>query len=73
MTWRSAIDHQIPIGTLEDIPDLARDPRQEFDLLRARVGFEPEPPKGAPFERSCNLVDWTLRLVDSTPPQGHPV
>lgn len=67
VTWRSAIDHHIPIGTLEDIPDLAQDPRQVFDLLRARVGFESEPPQGAPFERSCSLVDWTLRLVDSTP------
>ena len=40
VTWRSAIDHGIPIGTLEDIPDLARDPRQVFDLLRVRVGFD---------------------------------
>ena len=51
VTWRSAIDHGIPIGTLEDIPDLARDPRQVFDLLRARVGFESEPPQGTPFEK----------------------
>jgi hypothetical protein len=73
VTWRSAIDHGIPIGTLEDIPDLARDPRQVFDLPRVRVGFESEPPQGAPFEKSCKLVDWTLRLVDSKPIQEHPV
>jgi hypothetical protein len=67
-TWRRASEHQIPIGTLEDIPDLARDPYRIFEWLRARVGFDLAPLEGAPFERPCDLVGWTLRFVDSQPP-----
>lgn len=66
-TWSKAIEHQIPIGTLEDISDIARNPRQIFELLKTRVGFTGVPPEGAPFERACELMGWNFRIVDSRP------
>jgi hypothetical protein len=66
-TWRHALEHQIPIGTLDDIPDIARNPHQIFELLKSRVGFDDIRPEGAPFERSCDLMGWTVRIVDSRP------
>jgi hypothetical protein len=61
-TWRHAFEHQIPIGTLDDIPDIARNPHQIFELLKNRVGFDDIRPEGAPFERSCDLMGWTIRF-----------
>src|SRR5271166_2598853 len=67
-TWRLAAEHQIPIGTLEDIPDIARNPHQIFELLKTRVGFDIAPPEGAPLERACELMGWNIRIVDSPSP-----
>jgi hypothetical protein len=64
-TWSMAVEEQIPIGTLEDISDIARNPYQTFDLLKARVGFAGAPPEGAPFERTCDLMGWKFRIVAS--------
>ncbi len=72
-TWSQAVEHQISIGTLEDIPDIARNPHQIFELLKARVGFAAVPPEGAPFERSCELMGWTICIVDSRPPPSKPI
>jgi len=69
-TWHLATERQIPIGTLEDIPDIARNPHQMLELLQTRVGFDAAPPEGAPFERSCDLMGWTIRIVDSPVPSG---
>jgi hypothetical protein len=66
-TWRVAIDNKVPIGTLEDIPDLALDPHGAFELLRNRVGFGTKAPEGAPYDRSFELMGWTFRIVDSLP------
>jgi hypothetical protein len=45
-TWSQAVEHQISIGTLDVIPDIARNPQQIFELLKARVGFDAVPPEG---------------------------
>ena len=66
-TWSRAVEHQISIGTLEDIPDIAHNPQQIFELLKARAGFAAVRPEGAPFERSCDLMGWTILIVDSRP------
>jgi hypothetical protein len=67
-TWREAIDRRIAIGTLEDIEDLAREPYRIFELLKERVGFDADPPTGAPHERSFDLMGWAVRIVDSPVP-----
>jgi len=72
-TWRQALEHKIPIGTLDDIPDIARNPLQMFELLKTRVGFTDVPPEGASFERSCELMGWTIRIVDLPPTPSKPV
>ena len=69
-TWRHALEHQIPIGTLDDIPDIAHNPHQTFELLKTRVGFTDAPPEGAPFERTCELMGWKFRIVDSRAPSS---
>lgn len=55
-TWRHALEHQIPIGTLDDIPDIAHNPHQTFELLKIRVGFTGALPEGAPFELNARVT-----------------
>lgn len=66
-TWRSALDEQVGIGTLEDVDDIARRPAQTFGLLQQRVGFDGHPHGDAPQERACNLMGWSFRIVDARP------
>jgi hypothetical protein len=64
-TWRAALDRHVPIGTLEDLDAIARDPGQAFALLQQRVGFRREPEGEPPQERACELVGWSFRIVDT--------
>jgi hypothetical protein len=66
-TWYVAIERQVPIGTLEDLEDLASNPEQAFDLLQRRVGFDVTPHSQPPRERTCDLMGWSLRMVDAQP------
>ncbi len=67
-TWRVALERRVAIGTLEDLDAIARAPAEAFETLRQRVGFGGEPPGGAPHERTCDLMGWSLRLVDAVRP-----
>jgi hypothetical protein len=60
----------VPIGTLDDISDIALNPHQIFELLKAQVGFTNAPPKGAPFERTFELMGWKFSIVDSPAPNS---
>lgn len=66
-TWRVALERRVPIGTLEDIEAIGRDPAQAFDLLQGRVGFDVEPHGKPPQERTCKLMGWSVRMVDARP------
>jgi hypothetical protein len=68
-TWRTAMDKRVPIGTLEDVEAVGRDPEQVFDVLQQRVGFDAEPQGESPQERVGDIVGWSFRLVDARRPQ----
>jgi hypothetical protein len=72
ITWASALQERIPIGTLRDLEDLAADPFAAIDLLKERVGFDlSRPPEPIP-DRSFEIMGWTMRVVDATAPVSDP-
>jgi hypothetical protein len=65
-TWRVALDRRVATGTLEDLDEIARDPTHAFEILQERAGFRRAPQGEVCQDRTCDLVGWSLRLVDST-------
>ncbi|HEY2422526.1 MAG TPA: hypothetical protein VGH55_00385, partial [Chthoniobacterales bacterium] len=64
-TWEVANRLGIPIGTVEDFQEIARDPVAALDLLKARAGFNSADRGGPVPDRECDLLGWKFRLVDS--------
>lgn len=68
-TWNAAEKNGIPIGSVEDIVDLARDPHGAEGLLRARVALNDPTTTvlGASDlpERVTELMGWTIRMLDA--------
>ena len=71
-TWQVALERRVPIGTLDDVEAIARDPAQAFALLQRRVGFGAESHGEAPQERTCDLMGWSVRIVDARPQSTPP-
>jgi hypothetical protein len=67
-TWRVALERRVAIGTLQAVAEIAGAPAKAFEVLQRRAGFERRPSGEAPQERVCELMGWTLRLVDARPP-----
>jgi hypothetical protein len=68
-TWRAALDRHVPIGALEDLDAIARDPGQAFALLQERVGFTGRP--RANRRRSARASSWDGRSASSMLDQNH--
>jgi hypothetical protein len=66
-TWRLALERRVATGTLEDLDAIASDPPQAFEILQRRAGFGRQPRDESPHERTCDLMGWSLRLVDARP------
>jgi hypothetical protein len=67
-TWAYALNHSVPIGTLRDLSDIAKDPAQAFELLKERVGFDPTAPVESIPDREFEIMGWKVRLVDAPRP-----
>lgn len=68
LTWASALEHDIPIGTLRDLKDIAENPIDAIKLLKERVGFDSNRPAQPIPDRSFEIMGWTMRVVDAPPP-----
>jgi hypothetical protein len=68
-TWKAANAMGVPIGTIEDVADIAKDPVAAIHVLRARAGFEPLKPGGPVPLREFSLLDWTIQLIDAPFPE----
>jgi hypothetical protein len=66
-TWRVALERRVATGTLEDLDAIGGDPAKAFEILKQRVGFARQPRSESPHERTCDLMGWSLRLVDAGP------
>ena len=64
--WAEALRCGITIGTLQDLLDLARDPRGTIELMKERAGIVmgASTPRRLP-ERTADLLGWKLRLIDA--------
>lgn len=65
-SWSVALSHSVPIGTLDDLPDLAESPLKAVSALQERVGIAAG--HGDKLEqlpdREAELGGWRFRLVD---------
>jgi hypothetical protein len=65
-TWAVAIERRVATGTLEDLQRVGSAPSQAFEILRRGAGFGRRSRSGS-RERSCDIMGWSLRLVDARP------
>jgi hypothetical protein len=56
----------VAIGTLEDLDVIGRSPAQTFET-RQLAGLDGLPRDESQRERSCDIMGWSLRLVDASP------
>lgn len=64
--WAEALRCGIAIGTLDDLDDLARDPRGAAELMKQKVGITMGRPSPRRLpERTGDLLKWKLRLLDA--------
>jgi hypothetical protein len=66
-TWRVGLERRVATGTLEDLEAIANDPAQTFEVLGRRAGFGGVPQGESDHERTCEIMGWSLRLVDARP------
>ena len=64
--WEEALKREIIIGTLHEIKELARDPKNAVQLIKKRVGVSngERVPEGL-LDRDRDLLGWKLRLIDA--------
>ena len=68
-SWRVGLERRVAIGTLEDLDAIASDPGQAFEILSQRAGLGRES-RSESRERSCDIMGWSLQLVDARPGAG---
>jgi hypothetical protein len=66
--WSAAEQHCIPIGTLEDLADIAKNPDAARSFLSQRVGIPASPTMEPLPDREEELAGWNIRLVDGPGP-----
>lgn len=64
-TWEVSNRLGVPIGTIEDVPDLAKDLDSAAQVLKARAGFATGQSGGPLPNRVFQLIDWTIELIDA--------
>lgn len=64
--WEEALKHDVTIGTLLELEDLARDPSGAARLMKQRAGV-PTGDRTARrlSDREADLLGWRLRLIDA--------
>lgn len=66
--WDHVLRGGVPVGTTEDLVDIASRPGKARVLLEERIGISPRR-DGAPLPvRRYSLGSWTLELLDQPPP-----
>jgi hypothetical protein len=68
-TWEVANRLCNPIGTVEDVREIATDPAAALNLLKARAGFNTAEPGGPVPDRAFELLEWKFRLIDAPGPE----
>jgi hypothetical protein len=68
VTWQCALQHGIPIGTLWEIEDIAREPDTGFELLKKQAGFDQTKPSQHLPDRCFELCGWRFVLTDASAP-----
>jgi hypothetical protein len=63
-SWRVGLERRVAIGTLEDLDVIGRDPAQTFEILSERAGLGGLSRNESDLERTCDIMGWSLRLVD---------
>ena len=64
-SWRVGLERRVATGTLEDLDAIASEPGQTFEILSRRAGLGSPPRSESQRERACNIMGWSLRLVDA--------
>lgn len=66
-SWRVGLERRVATGTLEDLDAIASDPGQTFEILSRLAGLGRPSRSESQRERTCDIMGWSLRLVDARP------
>jgi hypothetical protein len=64
--WAEALSHEVAIGTLNDLAEIAANPAMAVSSMKAKVGLDNDvvaPEESLP-DRAFGLMGWKFRIVD---------